>query len=60
MVRTNFDRQMAELNGEIVAMGLLCKQAIEKVAEALCSGDAHIARPAHARHGAPRRRQPGR
>ncbi|MBQ3106443.1 MAG: hypothetical protein IJC51_03095 [Eggerthellaceae bacterium] len=31
MVRTNFDRQMAELNDEIVAMGLLCKQAIDKV-----------------------------
>lgn len=43
MVRTRFDKQMAELNDEIVAMGWLCKQAIDKVSEALCSGDVRVA-----------------
>lgn len=42
-MRTRFDEQLEQLNKEMITMGMLCENAIEKAAEALLSGDIAIA-----------------
>lgn len=47
MTRSRFDGQIARLNEELIIMGALCEQAIDKVAEALGSEDATLASQVH-------------
>lgn len=43
MVRSNFDRQIAELHDELIEMGGLCRQSIDLVSKALSLGDVNLA-----------------
>lgn len=42
-MRSRFDEQLEELNKEMITIGILCEEAIEKAAQALLSDDAVIA-----------------
>lgn len=42
-MRSRFDEQLEQLNKELITMGMLCEDAIEKAAQALLSGDRALA-----------------
>lgn len=42
-MRTRFDEQLQQLNREMITMGMLCENAIEKAAQALLSVDIELA-----------------
>lgn len=42
-MRTRFDEQLQQLNREMITMGMLCENAIEKAAQALLSVDIDLA-----------------
>ncbi len=42
-MRNNFDKQLATLNCEMIAMGTSCEEAIAMSAKALCTGDLPLA-----------------
>lgn len=42
-MRTRFDEQLEQLNKELITMGMLCEDAIEKAAQALLSGNIVLA-----------------
>lgn len=47
-MRSQFDRQLAELHGELIQMGALCESAIDLSARALAAGDKKLAEEATA------------
>ena len=43
-MRNRFDEQLFELNKEIIAMGAMCEEAIDKAVKALNTGDVELAK----------------
>ena len=43
-MRNRFDKKLLELNNNLIEMGALCEEAIEKVSESLIHGDIELAR----------------
>ena len=43
-MRSGFDKQLTELNREMISMGSLCENAIAMSAKALLDGDTELAR----------------
>ena len=42
-MRNRFDKQLSELNGEIIEMGAMCQEAIASAVRALTTGDMELA-----------------
>ena len=43
-MRSNFDRQLSELNRSLIEMGAMCEEAIANSAKALLTGDSELAK----------------